>query len=190
MIPGAAHHVTQRSNYRQDVFFTAGMDFFDGGDYHMVSLTEIDVGATFTFSATPDTGYFTMWRDNDWYTRVYGDTVQIETTPDMLARYASGVFVEAVFQPCASYPPSMDSFTMNTVGGNADVFCSCAPTTADVLEPFLQASTTGPGNFGYYIEPEAEKGIMYVERSWGYSFTDYARNQPPGTYTAHLTGMA
>ena len=30
---------------------------------------------------------------------------------------------------------------------------------------------------------------MYVERSWGYSFTDYARNQPPGTYTAHLTDM-
>ena len=173
------------------VDYPAGMDFYDLGDYQMVFLSEIDVRQTFTFSATPDPGYYTCWSKSGYGPRVYGDTVVIETTADTLVRYPNllCVSVEALFQPCASYPPSMDSFTMNTVGGYADVFCSCAHGTANVTEPFLQASTTGPGNFNYYIEPEAEKGIMYVERSWGYSFTDYARNQPPGTYTAHLTDL-
>jgi len=144
----------------------------------------VDYDDTITLTATPNSGYYTVWvgYNGTWGGERYGNSVNVKMQGTNRVR--------ATFRPNAGYPPSMNTLTLDTTGGDCDVFCSGAPTSSFQPGPYPYLSATGPYRFSFLFSPR--KGYAWKYLTWEYGGqTRYTTSTgvvyyPSGEFTGHL----
>jgi hypothetical protein len=146
----------------------------------------VEYGQTISLTATPNSGYYTVWHGNwasgDWSGERYGNSVNVRlTSPRQLT---------ASFRPNSEYPSTMNTVTVTTNGGSAYVSTAGATTASFTGGSYPYSSAQGPSRFSFSVLPQTGYYFSYFTWSQGgqtryttnNGFTYYYAN----TYAAEL----